>query len=77
LIFGNVVANGGLFLVHLTVLLGSLNMLRVRSYSSALTAAIVSLIPFCSPVVLLGLPFGIWALAVLRREEVKEAFYVR
>jgi hypothetical protein len=58
----DITMNGLIFLVHLFVLFG------------AVTAAIVSLLPFCSPVVLLGIPFGIWALVVLRRHDVREAF---
>jgi hypothetical protein len=74
LIVANVVANGLLLVIHAIVLFGALQMARIRSYANAMTAAIVSLIPFCSPVVLLGVPFGIWALLVLRRDDVKEAF---
>ncbi|SIN92195.1 hypothetical protein SAMN05444166_1623 [Singulisphaera sp. GP187] len=74
LIAANIVANGLLLGIHASVLYGALQMLEGRSYANAMTAAIVSLIPFCSPVVLLGLPFGIWALLVLRRDDVKEAF---
>jgi hypothetical protein len=74
LIVANVVANGLLLVIHAIVLFGALQMFKVRSYANAMTAAIVSLIPFCSPVVLVGMPFAIWALVVLRRDGVKKAF---
>ncbi len=73
-IVSGAIANGGLLAIHMFVLFGSVNMLRLRSYSSARMAAIVSLIPFCSPGVLLGVPFGYWALRILRRDDVKAAF---
>jgi hypothetical protein len=67
--------NGGLLLIHAFVLYGALMMYRARAYRHALTAAIVSLIPFCSPIVLVGIPFSIWALAVMFRRDVREAFH--
>ena len=73
-VIGGVAANGSLLVLHAFVFYGSLQMLRVRSYGRALSAAVISLFPFCSPAVLLGIPFGIWALAVLRHAGVKEAF---
>ena len=55
------------------LLTGAMRMLRLRSYPMALTAAILALVPW-SLGWLLGLPFGIWALVVLRRGEVMAAF---
>jgi len=60
-------------LVGLGVLLGGLQMMRLRSRGLALTGAILAMVPV-SPFCLLGLPFGIWALVVLRKPEVKAAF---
>jgi len=73
-IVASLVANGGLFLIHAFVMYGSVTMVRGGPYRHAVAAATVSLFPFCSPVVLLGIPFAIWALVVLRRTEVKEFF---
>jgi hypothetical protein len=53
---------------------GALSMRRRDSYSRAMMAAFVSCIPFLSPIIYFGIPFGIWALIVLRRPEVKAAF---
>jgi uncharacterized membrane protein len=51
-------------------------MLRLRSYGLAVAGAILAMLP-CSPVFLLGLPIGIWALVTLRRQEVIDAFAAR
>ncbi len=56
------------------VLIGAIKMLQVRSFGLAMTAAVLSVIPLCSPCCCLGIPFGIWALVVLNDESVKSAF---
>jgi hypothetical protein len=61
-------------IASLLVAAGSICMLRQRGYSLALTAAIVSMIPVCSPCFVLGIPFGIWAMVLLRRPEVRARF---
>src|SRR5262249_8322341 len=68
---GLVMTVGGWF-----VLVGGIRMLRLRSYSSAVAAAILALIPW-SPGWLLGLPFGIVGLVVLRKRGVMAAFLNR
>lgn len=60
--------------LHAAVLAGSISMLRMKSYGAAMTAAVLSVIPCCSPCLLLGIPFGIWALVVLNSADVKRAF---
>src|SRR5262249_54142463 len=52
---------------------GALRMLRGRSYTVCVAAALVALLPW-SPAWLLGLPVGSWALAVLGQPEVIRAF---
>jgi hypothetical protein len=52
---------------------GAVTMLRLRGYPWAGAAAILATIPW-SPSWLLGLPFGIWAIIVLGKPEVAEAF---
>ena len=49
-------------------------MLSLRSYEFAMVAAILAMIPCLTPCCLLGLPFGIWAVVVLRKPGVKEYF---
>jgi hypothetical protein len=49
-------------------------MQKLQSYQFALTASIVAMVPCISPCCLFGLPFGIWALVVLNKPEVKSQF---
>lgn len=60
--------------IGVVVLLGALKMKEARSYGFALVAAILAMIPCISPCCCLGLPFGIWALVVLVKPDVKAAF---
>lgn len=56
------------------IIFGGIKMKKLQSYGLALTAAIIAMIPCISPCCILGLPFGIWALIVLMKPEVKAAF---
>jgi len=60
--------------ITVAIAYGSISMMRLSGYRSACLAAILSLIPLCSPCYLLGIPFGIWALVLLNRPEVKQRF---
>jgi serine/threonine protein kinase len=53
------------------IILGGLRMRNLRNYNLAVAASILAMI---TPGMLLGLPFGIWALIVLTRQEVRAAF---
>jgi hypothetical protein len=55
------------------ILFGAINLLRLRNRAFAMTAAIIAMLP-CQCCCLLGLPFGIWALTVLNKPEVKSQF---
>ena len=61
-------------LVNLVILLGAVKMKKLESYGLAMAASIIAMIP-CQPCCLLGLPFGIWAVVVLSKPEVKSAFH--
>jgi hypothetical protein len=61
-------------LMNVGVALGAISMIRLKSYRSAYSAAVMSVIPICSPWFVLGIPFGIWALVVLNRPAVKQRF---
>ena len=53
--------------------LGGYFMYKLSSWSTVMFAAIVAMLPG-HPCCLFGLPFGIWALVVISRPEVKAAF---
>src|SRR5439155_12604576 len=55
------------------VIAGAIKLKNASSYGLGLTAAIIAMLP-CSGCCLLGLPFGIWALVVMHRDEVRRAF---
>lgn len=55
-----------------SVILGGWSMMRMRRYGLCVAASILAMIT--PPGFLLGLPFGIWALIVLSRSDVREAF---
>jgi hypothetical protein len=66
--------NGLALILSLVVLAGSIRMLALRSYEFAFLAAILAMLPCVTPCCLLGLPFGIWAVIVLRKPGVKDHF---
>ncbi|UCC97729.1 MAG: serine/threonine protein kinase [Phycisphaerales bacterium] len=55
------------------VVLGGWNLMQLRSRRLALAGSILALFPFSAGSVV-GLPMGIWALVVMRRQNVKAAF---
>lgn len=59
--------------IGVTMIIGALRMMRLRSYRWAMTASILALLPF-SPASLLGIAIGIWSLVVLNRPNVRAAF---
>ena len=63
-------------LLGLLVLFAAIKMKKLENYGLAMTGAIVPMIPCISfPCCVLGLPFGIWALVVLNKPSVKDAFH--
>lgn len=61
-------------LVNAVVAYGSFRMRQLRNYRLAWITAILALIPPVGPCFVLGIPAGIWAMVVLARPEVREAF---
>jgi hypothetical protein len=49
-------------------------MNSLRGHSTAITGCIFAMLPCCGPACLGGLPIGIWALTVLNKPEIKNAF---
>lgn len=68
-------AIGGL--LNLLAVFGGFKMRSLSSYGWSMAGAIVSLIPCATGCCCTGIPFGIWALVVLSRPEVKAAFAAR
>lgn len=62
------------FIASYLILLGAWKMRLGTSYRWAYAAAVLACLPLPSPCTLLSIPFGIWALVVLHRRDVKEAF---
>jgi hypothetical protein len=60
--------------LYVVMLVGAGNMLRLRRYSLASLAAVISVFLCASPLWLLTLPIGIWALVALHWPETKAAF---
>ncbi|MCD9187593.1 MAG: hypothetical protein LUM44_14330 [Pyrinomonadaceae bacterium] len=56
------------------IIYGGFCMLKGQKPGLAKTAAILAILPVSSCCFLLGIPFGIWALIVLRKPEVKAVF---
>ena len=65
---------GIVILVEVFVIWGALQMRRARSFTASLAAAILACLPVGS-CCLIGLPAGVWAIVVLNRREVKDAFF--
>jgi hypothetical protein len=63
----------GASLVGLFIMSGARRMLHMRTYGMAVTAGILAVLPL-SFGFMLSLPMGIWALIVLYRADVQEAF---
>jgi hypothetical protein len=62
--------------VSVLIFAGAKKMKSLQSYEFALAAAVLSTVPCLTPCCgfVLGLAFGIWALVVLRKAEVKSHF---
>jgi serine/threonine protein kinase len=55
------------------IMLGGWQMLKLRSYGWAVACSVLALVPL-SAGFMLGVPMGIWALIVLNRSDVQQAF---
>lgn len=63
----NVLALGPLWLWYGVVILGGWSFLRGGSGALVWVGLVLASIPCCSPWVVVGMPFGLWAIAVLRK----------
>ncbi len=60
--------------VILAIIFGAICMIRLRGFRQAQVAAILAIIPICSPCYIMGIPFGIWALVQLNSPAVRGRF---
>jgi hypothetical protein len=60
--------------VSIFLLYGALQMQKLNRHGLAMATAIIAMIPCFNACCVLGLPFGIWALVVLSKPEVKSQF---
>jgi len=72
-IAGGIVGAGFGVFWSVMVFLGAWQMYNLRNYGLAMAGAIIAMLP-CNGCCLLGLPFGIWALVAINKQEVKDAF---
>jgi hypothetical protein len=60
--------------LNLLILGGCIAMLRMKSLTWARAGAILAVVPICAPCLVLGIPFGIWAIVILYQPEAEAAF---
>jgi hypothetical protein len=60
--------------VNVMILVGTVQMLRMRSWGLAMTATILAMVNIGTCCCVVGLPFGIWSLVVLLDANVKASF---
>ena len=68
------IIQGVFVIVALFILLGGIQMLRLKARGLAIAASIISMISIGSCCCVLGLPIGIWSLVILLMGDVKQAF---
>ncbi len=56
------------------IIYGASRMLKLTGYKLSRAAAVLALIPCTSCCFLVGIPMGIWALIVLNKPEIRQAF---
>jgi len=61
--------------VAIGTIAGSITMMKTRLYGLSMVGAVLGMINIGNCCCALGLPFGIWAIIVLCRSDVKDAFY--
>ncbi|MGL6097170.1 MAG: MJ0042-type zinc finger domain-containing protein [Fimbriiglobus sp.] len=72
---GSMIGAGAAILMTPIAFVGAIQMLRMKSYGFAMTAAVLSVIP-CTGCCCLNMPMGIWAVVVLVDPVVRRAFEV-
>jgi len=76
LIYGPLGIGSDIFSMAMAALVffGACKMQKLKGYEFAFVATIIAMLPCVTACCLLGLPFGIWALVVLNKTEIKSQF---
>src|SRR3954452_13816261 len=67
------VVQGLFILVNAFIIVGSVQMMRLKMRPLAIAAASVAMVNFGSCCCLLGMPIGIWSIVILLQDDVKQA----
>jgi hypothetical protein len=67
---------GAFVLLNLLIVLGGIQMLRMRTWGFALAAAIMAMFDLTSGCCIIGLPVGIWSAIILSAPDVRAAFSI-
>jgi len=59
----------------IVIAIGAAKMGFLESYAMGRTAAILACLPFVTPFVFIGIPFGVWSLRLLADPEIIRAFH--
>jgi hypothetical protein len=73
----NTIQLGILAVGNLLAVIGGLAMRALGSYGLSVTGSLVSVLPIVTGCCCTGIPFGLWALVVLMRPEVKAGYAAR
>lgn len=71
---GAMVAATCLAALHALVLFAGINMVKKTQLGLCRIGAIIGCIPICTPCLILGIPFSIWALVLIGKPEVQNSF---
>lgn len=64
----------GVLVLSIIVIVGGINLMKLKNKTMAMMAAIICCIPCCGPCVIFSIPFGIWSLVVMNDPQVSRAF---
>ena len=71
---GSIGASVVLVVLNILVIIGAYHLQNLKKFPLAMTGAIIACIPCCGPCLVLGIPFGIWALVLLNDSRIKPHF---
>jgi hypothetical protein len=67
---------GVFVLLNVLIVVGAIQMLRMRTWGFALAAAIMAMFDLTSGCCLIGMPVGIWSAIILSGSDVRAAFSI-